>query len=321
MKKILGTEKKKKRKIADSDEDDDGFHNNAHALSDSDDDSPRRSKRGKTDVPKKSKVPRRGGDKELTVPKKEVPKKPKVDESKEASTKKTSSLLANMKGPTGPPPFVKRHEMDMKKPVYKNNKDSSATNKDGPSRPAVKKLMPGMEPDATLTSPSKRPPRGTNMAPNKVESKLEPFPTVSNPHPVVSNKPQPEHSKLKMTPRGRVMMTTLERLCNKLNDHTHFQLLLRGNLPASTQIDLGGSFSRDEEQAYDFFNHTENGDIILPPKIAIFPEEFPPGYKEHSLHWWGIVDPAVGARKSNNNSAAADAAPETNPKSSSRGDD
>ena len=45
---------------------------------------------------------------------------------------------------------------------------------------------------------------------------------------------------------------------------------------------------------YDWFDLDDSGNIVLQPKIPIFPEDFPPGKKEWPLSWWGIVDPALG---------------------------
>lgn len=61
-------------------------------------------------------------------------------------------------------------------------------------------------------------------------------------------------------------------------------------------VDLSGSFLREEDKL-DFFDHNTRGEIVLQPKVPIFPEEFPPGMKEHSLAWWGILDPALGDGK------------------------
>lgn len=45
---------------------------------------------------------------------------------------------------------------------------------------------------------------------------------------------------------------------------------------------------------YDFFDVDETtGNIVLQPKIPIFPEDFPQGTREWPLSWWGIVDPSI----------------------------
>ena len=60
-------------------------------------------------------------------------------------------------------------------------------------------------------------------------------------------------------------------------------------------IDISGSMM--ESRDYDWFDLDTSGNIVLQPKIPIFPEDFPPGKKEWPLSWWGIVDPVLGERK------------------------
>eukprot|EP00586_Coscinodiscus_wailesii_P009883 CAMPEP_0172510352 /NCGR_PEP_ID=MMETSP1066-20121228/227791_1 /TAXON_ID=671091 /ORGANISM="Coscinodiscus wailesii, Strain CCMP2513" /LENGTH=174 /DNA_ID=CAMNT_0013289265 /DNA_START=114 /DNA_END=635 /DNA_ORIENTATION=- len=57
-------------------------------------------------------------------------------------------------------------------------------------------------------------------------------------------------------------------------------------------LDWNGSFLIDDSNRHDFFDHDpKTNEIIVPPKIPIFPEDFPPNKKLWGLKWWGIVPP------------------------------
>lgn len=87
------------------------------------------------------------------------------------------------------------------------------------------------------------------------------------------------------------LMSGLQELCGRVKQSGKFANDRSGGL------DLSGSFLPDDTSRYDFFDKNERGEIVLQPKIPIFPEEFPPGMKEHTLSWWGILDPALGDGK------------------------
>lgn len=161
------------------------------------------------------------------------------------------------------------------------------------------------------SSPKKPKAAVTNNNDPKVEVEFMST-TSANPTQPQSAQPQArtkqqilqQQEKRKTKAANLSLIHKLEGLCSSLLENTHFQLVLStGTSTGGSNIDLAGSFSRDEEQMYDFFDVNQNGEIEIPPKIPIFPEEFPPGMKEHSLHWWGIVDPAVGARGSSSGSS------------------
>jgi hypothetical protein len=68
-------------------------------------------------------------------------------------------------------------------------------------------------------------------------------------------------------------------------------------LGAVRSVDLGGTFLQNDSDRLDFFDTNARGEIILQPRPPIFPEDFPPHMKDHSLAWWGIMDPALGDGK------------------------
>jgi hypothetical protein len=61
------------------------------------------------------------------------------------------------------------------------------------------------------------------------------------------------------------------------------------SLPSSAANNAGTN------QSYEFFDLDEAGNVVLPPKIPMFPEDFPVNSdaKPWPLHWWGIVDPEL----------------------------
>ena len=91
--------------------------------------------------------------------------------------------------------------------------------------------------------------------------------------------------------------------------------------PGST-IDLSGSFLRardlEDGKRYDFFDHDENGRIVMQPTIPMFPEDFSLGQKEWPLSWWGIVDPALEKKTNSDGSNRKQSSDHRNSKKRSR---
>jgi hypothetical protein len=295
-------QEKKKRVIKDDSDEEDGLNDGkAGMLSDSEDeqDTTRRSKRIKTtETAKKGPIPRKKGDTASSV-------LPKIKKKSDDDVKKpTSSLIQNITASAAPPTPAAKKEPRSNAGNMTQTKDSNRiiSSKDNALMPAPVRPSP-------VASKQQQPPEPAKMSPLRSNKPADNMPTdafkvaipaVLAKAPPVVTKTEQARKNSSLTPKGRVMLKTLEGLCDTLQEHTHFQLILRGSLMSATAgngtIDLSGMFSRDETQMYDFFDTNKEGDIVIPPKIPIFPEEFPPGFTGHSLHWWGIVDPAVGAR-------------------------
>jgi hypothetical protein len=96
----------------------------------------------------------------------------------------------------------------------------------------------------------------------------------------------------------RQALTGVTELCRSIRKRdARFQAL--GQVRS---VDLGGSFllnstKINDPKRFDFFDTNERGEIVLQPRQPMFPEEFAAGMKDHSLSWWGILDPAVGDGK------------------------
>eukprot|EP00934_Nitzschia_sp_Nitz4_P007286 Nitzschia sp. Nitz4//scaffold30_size153850//106939//107892//NITZ4_002787-RA/size153850-processed-gene-0.17-mRNA-1//1//CDS//3329547291//7276//frame0 len=82
---------------------------------------------------------------------------------------------------------------------------------------------------------------------------------------------------------------SLSELCRTVRDAPDSPFHLTSN--SSSTIDLSLSFLKYKE--YDWFDVDDNGAIVVPPKIPIFPEDFSPETPAWPLSWWGIVDPVV----------------------------
>lgn len=53
----------------------------------------------------------------------------------------------------------------------------------------------------------------------------------------------------------------------------------------------------DPSDDQDFFDRNKDGDIVIQPSVPLFPEEFSAGQPEHSLSWWGVLDPKAAEGK------------------------
>jgi hypothetical protein len=115
--------------------------------------------------------------------------------------------------------------------------------------------------------------------------------TKTPPPPASASNPVPALSSAGRSGAERLILENLGGLCEHYSQDIHFTFMP----PSKGGVDQAGSFLRsggDEE--LDFFDMNERGEIVLQPRPPIFPEEFPRGMKEHSLSWWGILDPALG---------------------------
>ena len=81
----------------------------------------------------------------------------------------------------------------------------------------------------------------------------------------------------------RRVLSTLKNLCSKVNLH----ILPTDDLLSGTFLEnnSGGETTILDQNAL--------GEIILPARIPIFPEDFAGGQASWPLSWWGIVDPLV----------------------------
>ena len=92
----------------------------------------------------------------------------------------------------------------------------------------------------------------------------------------------------------KVIWTRLQTFCEQLStaEQATFSLPM-----SSTTIDVGGSFLPPGDDL-DFFDTNAQGEIVLEPPHAMFPEDFPPGGPtEHKLSWWGVLDYDAGKGK------------------------
>ena len=96
-------------------------------------------------------------------------------------------------------------------------------------------------------------------------------------------------SGLPIAMQEKVLMTRLQSFCEQLSTAEQATF----SLPASSTIDVGGSFLPPTTDL-DFFDLNEKGEIVVQSVKPMFPEDFPPNYPEHPLSWWGVVDPIRG---------------------------
>jgi hypothetical protein len=200
-----------------------------------------------------------------SIPKKKVPRKAAADASTEAPSK--SSLLGKIEQPPAASPSIAATRRVTTGSTIILTKYLVKTEPKGQARPQAAASTP----DAAK------------------ERKLQNFIAAQ------ANKP----SSLVSSPAGGgvswsegLVMQDLQDICNRCSEDVNFEL--RPTSP-STKVDLSGSFL--DEDPYDFFDTNERGEIVIAPRPPIFPEEFPKGMKEHSLSWWGILDPALGDGK------------------------
>lgn len=196
----------------------------------------------------------------------------------ESTTPSTSSLLANLK--PAPPP------VDPQQPPSKRPPTSNKA-----------KISTSFERSTKTTTPSHSPARGNSPKRDQQAMIIEAFSssaptgsTTTAPLRGAPSKSQTHHSKGLSVGQQRVM-SDLEQVCNVVGQD------LRFSLPPSTSIDLSGSFLTDHDDKDDFFDLNDAGEIVLQPRVPIFPEEFPPGVAQHSLAWWGVLDPDLGDGK------------------------
>lgn len=209
----------------------------------------------------------------------------------------TSSLLAHLeKPPPGaiPPSTTTSNQQlsknattqQSRKPPHSQQGRKRFQNRDGP--PQMTFTLDGAEqPDPFKSQPVRYPPDAAQRQPQKA-----PATTTNN-----SNDGRPN-----------LLFKALDRMCEAVSTAKPFANLRVQ--PPIASVDLSGSFVNEfsnssnntelDHKRYDFFDTNQRGEIVLQPKIPIFPEEFPPGMKEHSLSWWGILDPALGDGKFRN---------------------
>lgn len=95
------------------------------------------------------------------------------------------------------------------------------------------------------------------------------------------------------------ILTQLHQLCDSYHQTVIPPTFDFQRHQSSQSVDLMGSFLRGPSitgmgDDYDFFDTNDQGEIVLQGRKPMFPEEFPPGVKEHPLSWWGILDPVAG---------------------------
>ena len=134
--------------------------------------------------------------------------------------------------------------------------------------------------------PSSRPKQGPSSVPQAVRRSPPPTGTAAAPRPAFASK----SSGLE-----RLVLEDLSRLCDHYAQDVHFSVLLPSTKGG---IDFSGSFlAQGDAPEFDFFDTNQQGEIVLQPKPPMFPEDFSQGMREHSLGWWGILDPALGDGK------------------------
>jgi hypothetical protein len=176
------------------------------------------------------------------------------------------------------------------------------------SAAASSSLLSGMSvpPSSTTVATPKAskspaaPPSGTQDAAAKGPTSSTTALSASSSSKVTSNSSPREPELLPVAIKSKTVLQdrvwqALAELCTKMdaNDNRAFRL---GPAAVGPTVDLSLSFLRTERE-YDWFDLDPDGNIVLQPKVPIFPEDFPPGMPEWPLSWWGIVDPAVGERK------------------------
>merc|ERR1719296_187200 len=87
----------------------------------------------------------------------------------------------------------------------------------------------------------------------------------------------------------------LETMKEELTKKTYQDIYSPSKQKSGTNINFNGSFiiSDDDhdDDRYDFYDRDEDGNIVVQPKIPIFPEDFTGEQKSWPLSWWGIVEP------------------------------
>jgi len=86
----------------------------------------------------------------------------------------------------------------------------------------------------------------------------------------------------------------LEKILTQMNigvEETKVDVTSSLNQVKPNKIDWNGSFMLNEENKYDFYDQDKDGNIVMQPKVPMFPESFPEGARLWPLEWWGIVEP------------------------------
>jgi hypothetical protein len=190
----------------------------------------------------------------------------------------SSSLLANMAPATKPPPVVSSGNDPKKAPSSQKMGTKVAVNK---QQNTNARFTPPLQGSSTARSPLSAPPP-------RPPPQQHP-PTAASAAPGNSGK---GISSLSIPNQEKVLLRRLQGFC---------ETLVKTNTVAKVSglgpIDVGGS-NLPQADELDFFDTNEKGEIVLPAQaIPIFPEDFPPGQREHPLSWWGIVDPEHGRGK------------------------
>jgi hypothetical protein len=202
-----------------------------------------------------------------------VPKKSKAPASSQEAPK---SLLANL---------AKRSPIDDPKV---NPRPASRPQ----SRPYSKPQTKSEQPKDNINSETTRrpPPNGRpTTAPAVAEgaNKLSSAASAAPPaQPDVTAKPAQQSEK---PTRSRVYKMVESLVVKNLQELVAATKLTLPPNQTRQRIDLAGSFF-PEDEAQNFFETNDAGEIVLPPRKPIFPEEFPSGMKEQDLAWWGIAD-------------------------------
>lgn len=225
------------------------------------------------------------------LPQNSIPKKQPRNSNTEESTD-GSSLLAHLNKPM-PPPSVSTQSTTSRnrrstvpasrsppraKPDTTKSLSSATTTQSGPHEPT----QPSLTKQTTISSSQ-----------DVKEQKLQTF--LANQAKLASSSQSLSQSgdKSSLHFNEVVVLKDLQELCNCMGDHPNFQLPPPNQL-ATSRVDLTGSFL---SESFDYFDRNDRGEIVLPRRQPMFPEEFPPGMTEHSFSWWGILDPTMGDGK------------------------
>ncbi len=220
-----------------------------------------------------------------------VPKKDLSIPKKETTAAPSSSLLAGM---VVPPLPVERSRPEIHVPIERPRLENSRPESHVTSSPSVPRpsMTSRSAEVSVLRTGASTPPPSMYLVVDKAPMTATNVPITDLTVPVTATKATSMDSK-KIVLQDRVW-ELLSELCLKMDSVENYPFRL-GPTAVGPTVDLSTSFLRSKE--YDWFDVDKDGNMVLQPKIPIFPEDFPPGMPEWPLSWWGIVDPAVGERK------------------------
>lgn len=228
-----------------------------------------------------------------SIPRRKIAETAPTDEAKSADT---APLLTMLMGPSKPA-SQPQGQLQQQPPGASSNSKGPSNTRGSSGGGGGFKRPPVAPPPRQLQQQQQLLPPTQHQVIN-----IDAFSGSSHNAPLSSHSMPPQYNTGPwiLSEQEKHLLESLEHFCTKLSEDPKFQLPpVPPRFGNTNTIDLSGSFVRSNDNEnnskadLDFFDLDESGAILIPKKIPIFPEDFPPGMPEWPLSWWGIVDPAL----------------------------